>query len=110
MLPPDDRAVAPAMVQHPPERRRHLALCLPLAGLFLLMPPAIMVVGLETAWLGFPLTVLYIFGVWVGLIFFAAMLARSLEPSRADPPQPNTALSPDMPAFRANESDSGPRS
>ncbi len=63
----------------PPEKLRHLAACLPVAGLFLLMPPALFVFGTETSIAGVPLIVLYIFGIWAGLIACAAALARHLD-------------------------------
>lgn len=61
------------------EKLRHLAICLPLAGLFLLMPPALLIFGIKTTITGVPQIVLYIFGVWGGLIASAAALARYLD-------------------------------
>lgn len=77
------------------EKLRHLAVCLPLIGLFLLMPPALLVFGIETTLAGIPLTVLYIFGVWGGLIGSAALLARYLDArkSTGHPPIDQTTLS-----------------
>lgn len=66
-----------------PEKLRTLAVFLPLTGLFLLMPPALLLFGSETAIGGLPLIVLYIFGVWGALIAAAAFLSRYLG-SRQD--------------------------
>lgn len=67
------------MASPQPEKLRHIALCLPLLGLFLLMPPALFVFGIKMTLAGVPLIVLYIFGVWGGLIVSAAALARYLN-------------------------------
>jgi hypothetical protein len=61
-----------------PEKLRHLAICLPLAGLFLLMPPALLVFSTSITLFGIPLIVVYLFGVWGTLIACAAALARYL--------------------------------
>ncbi len=63
-----------------PEKLRHLAVCLPLLGLFLLMPPTLLVFGIEMTLADVPLIVIYIFGVWGGLIAAAAALSRYLTP------------------------------
>ncbi len=63
-----------------PEKVRHLAAFLPLAGLFLLMPPALLVFGVGAVLAGIPLIVLYIFGIWAVLIAGAAVMARYLAP------------------------------
>lgn len=62
------------------ERTLRLALCLPLLGLFLLMPPALLVFGIPITIAGVPLIVVYIFGVWSFLIAGAYMLTRRLDP------------------------------
>jgi hypothetical protein len=62
------------------EKTLRLALCLPLFGLFLLMPPALLVFGIPTTIAGVPLIVLYIFGVWCFLIAGAYLLTRRLDP------------------------------
>lgn len=69
-----------------PEKLRHLAVCLPMAGLFLLMPPALSVFGIDTNVIGIPLIVLYIFGIWAVLIISASLLAHHLKiGGNADP-------------------------
>jgi len=71
------------------EKTLRLALCLPLFGLFLLMPPALLVFGIPTTIAGVPLIVAYIFGVWAFLIAGAYMLTRRLDPDAAvDRPAP----------------------
>ncbi len=62
-----------------PEKLRHLAVFLPFIGLFLLMPPALLVFGIEATLAGIPLIVLYIFGIWAALIAAAAVMARYLD-------------------------------
>ena len=59
-------------------KARHIALCLPLFGLVLLLPPAIRVFAVSTTILGLPLIVIYVFGIWAALIIGAAALARHL--------------------------------
>jgi len=66
------------------EKTFRLALCLPLFGLFLLMPPALLVFGIPTTIAGVPLIVVYIFGVWCFLIAGAYMLTRRLDPDAPD--------------------------
>lgn len=61
------------------DKTRSLALLLPLFGLFLLMPPAVLAFGMPTTIGGVPLIVLYIFAVWAILIVGAAWLARRLD-------------------------------
>ncbi|HMN20994.1 MAG TPA: hypothetical protein PKA16_06330 [Ottowia sp.] len=65
------------------------AVVLPLLGLFLLMPPVITLFARGTGFVGVPLIVLYVFGVWGALIAGAALLARRLgpEPSAEHPPE-----------------------
>jgi hypothetical protein len=60
------------------DKTRSLALLLPLLGLFLLMPPAVLAFGIPRTIGGVPLIVLYIFAVWAFLIVSAAWLARRL--------------------------------
>ncbi|MBS0336148.1 MAG: hypothetical protein JSS40_04940 [Proteobacteria bacterium] len=62
----------------PPGRIRDAAVLLPLLGLALLMPPVITLFTTRSSIAGIPLIVLYVFGVWLGLIALAALLARRL--------------------------------
>lgn len=57
-----------------------VALLLPLFGLFLLMPPAVLAFSMPATIAGVPLIVLYLFAVWGALIVGAAWLARRLRP------------------------------
>ncbi len=66
-------------------RRRDLAAVLPLTGLVLLVSPFINTVADAGRIAGIPASVLYIFGVWIGLIIASALLARRLfDDSRGD--------------------------
>lgn len=60
-------------------RTRDAALILPILGAFLLISPAAAVFDSTTTVLGLPLVVLYVFGVWLGLIVAAVALARRLS-------------------------------
>lgn len=60
-------------------RRRDLAVLLPLVGGFLLVSPLIRVFAAEATLFGIPLIILYVFGVWAGLIGASAVLARRLS-------------------------------
>lgn len=65
-----------------PARLRDVAALLPLAGLFLLMPPLVTLFAVPREVLGVPLAVAYLFGVWLALIACAALLARRLRAKR----------------------------
>jgi hypothetical protein len=71
------------------------AVVLPVFGAILLLPPAISLFAVPVAIWGVPLIVLYVFGVWAGLIGCAALLARRLD----SPPSPQSA-EPETPADR----------
>ena len=92
------------MAEPQSEKLRHLAVCLPFLGLFLLMPPALLVFDADASLAGMPLIVLYLFGVWAGLIIAAAILSRYLDqrapvlPSN-DPDQDTDHHAADPPAF-----------
>lgn len=70
------------LIQQSERRDRSRAAALPLIGFFLLTPLFIRVFAAETTVLGAPLVVVYIFGIWLGLIVCAALLAKRLK--RAD--------------------------
>ena len=55
---------------------RDLSILLPLAGVLLLMSPVLQVFNSLTLIIGIPVIVLYIFGVWLGLIVLGAWLSR----------------------------------
>ena len=58
---------------------------LPCIGLFLLMPPVVQLFALERDVAGVPLIVVYLFGVWLGLIGCGAWLAwRVARTERTD--------------------------
>ena len=69
-------------------RQRDAASLLPALGVFLLMPPVITLFAGTHTWLGVPLIVAYLFGVWLALIVAAALLARRLAPPSAQDPAP----------------------
>jgi hypothetical protein len=67
------------------------AVVLPVFGAILLLPPAISLFAAPVAVWGVPLIVLYVFGVWAGLIGCAALLARRLDSSLSpQPAEPET--------------------
>jgi len=74
-------------------RLQSAAAVLPLLGLFLLMPPFILLFTSARAVLGIPLVVLYIFGVWAVLLAASWRLARRLG-SAADGGTPGTLQPP----------------
>lgn len=61
------------------QRTRDAALVLPILGAFLLISPAAAVFNSTSTILGLPIVVLYVFGVWLGLILAALGLARRLS-------------------------------
>jgi hypothetical protein len=71
------------------------AVVLPLFGAFLLMPPVISLFAAPMAIWHVPLIVLYIFGVWAGLILCAILLARHLASTPPLPPSSGTEVSTD---------------
>lgn len=60
------------------QRVREAARLLPLAGLFLVLPPLITLFAVPVDVAGVPLLVLYFFAVWLGLVLAAALLGRAL--------------------------------
>ena len=64
-------------------RTQTYATLVPLIGLFLLMPPFVHVFVAPVTVFGAPLIVVYIFGVWAGLIAAAFAVARRLSRRRA---------------------------
>ncbi len=60
-------------------RRRDLARLLPVAGAVLLVSPLLNLFAGGGAPFGIPAGVLYVFGVWGGLIIGAGLLARRLR-------------------------------
>lgn len=87
---------------------RDLSILLPLAGVLLLMSPVLQVFNSLTPIFGIPLIVLYIFGVWLGLIILGAWLSRyQREIPSPDPLPPDTpsldALAPST--FAAEQED-----
>lgn len=73
-----DPAADPAAQDGAPLRRwRDTAILLPVFGTLLLMPPLIgLPVGPHRLF-GIPLVVLYVFGIWAGLILVALLLCRA---------------------------------
>lgn len=68
------------MEQQPSPRARNVAVLLPLLGVFLWMPPFILLFGGDARPWGVPLVVAYLFGVWAALLAGAFVLARVLRP------------------------------
>lgn len=62
----------------PPGRIRDAAALFPVLGLVLLMPPVITLFASTLFVAGIPLIIVYLFGVWLGLIAGTALLARRL--------------------------------
>jgi len=81
------------MAGHSGDKIQSVALLLPLLGLFLLMPPAVLVFSMPSTIGGLPIIVLYIFTVWGLLIMGAAWLARRLR-TPPDIQPPSSAPSP----------------
>jgi hypothetical protein len=73
------------MQRVPSHRVQAAALLLPLVGLFLLLPPFVTLFGGPTRVFGVPLIVFYLFAVWGALTLAAALLARRLPLTDADP-------------------------
>ena len=69
----------------PSPRVQSAAVLAPLAALFLLMPPFVLLFATPRMVFGVPLIVLYIFGVWAVLIVVTRTLARRLA-ARGAPP------------------------
>lgn len=68
------------MKKTPPSRRwSDLSVIAPIFGFLLLIPPVIGLFVTQSTVFGAPVVVVYIFGVWLGLIALAAMLARKLS-------------------------------
>lgn len=70
---------------------RDAAFLLPLAGLFLLMPPLIDLFAGPGTLFGIPLIVAYIFGLWSALIVVAFWFSQRLsDPEHHAPPPPDS--------------------
>lgn len=59
-------------------RLRNAAVLVPLIGLLLLLPPLIAPFTVPARVLGIPLVVVYLFGLWAGLIAAACWMAHRL--------------------------------
>jgi len=86
---------------------RDLSILLPLAGVLLLMSPVLQVFNSLTLIFGVPVIVLYIFGVWLGLIILGAWLSRHQReiPSPDSPPANSAPLGTLAPNTFAAESE-----
>jgi hypothetical protein len=77
------------MEARPPSPRvQSAAVLVPLGGLFLLMPPFVLLFAAPRTVLGIPLIVLYLFGAWAVLIFITWQLSRRLAPPDAQAAAP----------------------
>jgi len=79
--PPDDAA-------NRRQKARDAALILPVLGAAALMPPFATVFAVDGVAFGVPVVVLYVFGVWAGLILAAFLLARPLGREQPAPERP----------------------
>jgi hypothetical protein len=74
----DERTPQPeAAFKH--RKARDRAFILPVVGLLLLMPPVAHIFDIPATIDGLPVTGVYLFAVWAGLIIGAARLARKLD-------------------------------
>ena len=69
---------------------RDAAFLLPVAGLFLLLPPVIDLFTARVSLFGIPLIVAYIFGLWSALILVAFWFSH-----RLNDPEPHATVPPD---------------
>ena len=76
---------------HDADRLRERALALPVVCLILFSPPLLTIFGRPVDVAGVPLSYLYVFGAWLGVILLGRRLAERLAPGAA-------AASPDVPA------------
>jgi len=67
------------------QKARDAGLVLPLLGLALLVPPIATGLAVEGRIAGIPVVVLYVFGVWAGLILAAWRLSRRLVAEQRAP-------------------------
>lgn len=75
-------------------RRRDAAFVLPFFGVLLLLPPFLNLFTRERLLWGVPLEVLYIFGVWLGLVAGAAILSRRMPRQDAGTRDPDGGAAP----------------
>ncbi len=64
-------------------RRMDAALAIPVFAIFLLMSPFISVFKWDIHIFGAPLTVIYTFGSWLGLVLVTRQISRTLPESRS---------------------------
>ncbi|MEM7508358.1 MAG: hypothetical protein AAF415_16620 [Pseudomonadota bacterium] len=74
----DRRTADRAGQESQPRKTRDRAAILLLLGVVLLMPPAAAIFNLDARIGGLPLTLVYLFAVWAGLIVLTALLSRQL--------------------------------
>lgn len=63
----------------PSKRMRDVAVIAPILGFVLLIPPVIGLFATDSTVFGAPLILVYLFGIWIGLIAWAAVIARGLS-------------------------------
>jgi len=76
------------MERKPSPRLQNAAVVVPLAALFLFMPPLMSLFAAPVSVFGIPLVVLYMFGVWAALVLVTWSLARRLAASGDSAPPP----------------------
>jgi hypothetical protein len=72
--------------ERPSKRMVDVAVIAPILGLVLMIPPVIGLFATDRTVFGAPLILVYLFGVWLGLIALAAIIARKLSQSAKDDP------------------------
>lgn len=82
-----------------PARSRDAAFVLPLFGVMLLLPPFLNLFIRDRLLWGIPLEVLYLFGVWFGLVAGAAILTRRLPRQDAAVPDADNGEAHDTAAL-----------
>jgi len=63
------------------QKTREVAFFLPVTGVLLLLSPLVSLFKSDGTVFGIPVTVVYVFGVWIALIIVAVLLARRLKSS-----------------------------
>lgn len=90
---PDRPALRPRKDETPEERPRFLrrrraeaaAALVPLAALFVLMPPFVRIFAHDGRVLGAPVVLLFLLGLWIAVIVATRILARRLLRPDAEP-------------------------
>lgn len=68
----------------PSRRLTDLAIIAPVLSFILMIPPVIGLFASNSTVFGAPTILIYLFGIWLGMIVVAAVLARKLAPAEGD--------------------------